>query len=196
MMTGRHTWMPAIHVPSLQLTCMSVCPFRYRSVLLLMDDRAQWRNATLVAACAVLVTAASYWTGRSAVLLAGALHAGPLAYVRPTPSQAQLPTVSEMARACRRARRLRRRSWSRPRHGSAQRARPQQRQSAPWSGPRLESCILRSRAAEPQSVGEAAAAGDVRRGPPAQGCRSAGSVRSSLQLLLRICWGSRAVTPC
>ena len=52
-----------------------------------MDDRAQWRNAGLIAACAVLVTAASYWTGRSAVLLAGATCARRPAHVCPTPSK-------------------------------------------------------------------------------------------------------------
>ncbi len=54
----------------------------------LMEDGSQFRNATLVAACAVLITAASYWTGRSAVLLAGALCARRPPYVHPTPSDA------------------------------------------------------------------------------------------------------------
>jgi hypothetical protein len=42
------------------------------AAILQMDERAQRRNALLVAVFSVLVTAASFYTGRSAVLLAGA----------------------------------------------------------------------------------------------------------------------------
>ena len=73
MMTGRHTWMlchftcqPVIHMHE------SLAPLKFHDYNSAMDDRPQLRNAALVAASAVLVTAASYWTGRSAVLLAGA----------------------------------------------------------------------------------------------------------------------------
>ena len=54
-------------IAPLQLLCKTYC----------MDDKAQWRNATIIAALTVLVTAASYWTGQSAVLLAGVLLALP-----------------------------------------------------------------------------------------------------------------------